>query len=336
MLKLKLSCNSNNLLAEMGGILFMNLQIQMVLENIEKVMIGKREVAELSIVALLANGHVLLEDVPGVGKTMMVRALAKSFDAQFKRIQFTPDLLPSDVVGVSIYNPKTMEFEFRPGPIMGDVVLADEINRTSPKTQSALLEAMEEASITIDGNTLKITQPFFVMATQNPIEHEGTYPLPEAQLDRFLLKIKMGYPTRGQEVEILRRAENGKSIEKIDAVLTLAQLIELQELVQGVYVEDSVKNYMVELASQTRENNYVYLGVSPRATIALMKASQAYAFMKGRSYVIPDDVQHLAPFVFSHRLVLKPDARYDDVTAEEIIERILAKTPVPTKRFAEQ
>ncbi len=336
MLKLKLSCNSNNWLAEMGGILFMNLQIQMVLENIEKVMIGKREVAELSIVALLANGHVLLEDVPGVGKTMMVRALAKSFDAQFKRIQFTPDLLPSDVVGVSIYNPKTMEFEFRPGPIMGDVVLADEINRTSPKTQSALLEAMEEASITIDGNTLKITQPFFVMATQNPIEHEGTYPLPEAQLDRFLLKIKMGYPTRGQEVEILRRAENGKSIEKIDAVLTLAQLIELQELVQGVYVEDSVKNYMVELASQTRENNYVYLGVSPRATIALMKASQAYAFMKGRSYVIPDDVQHLAPFVFSHRLVLKPDARYDDVTAEEIIERILAKTPVPTKRFAEQ
>ncbi len=336
MLKLKLSCNSNNWLAEMGGILFMNLQIQMVLENIEKVMIGKREVAELSIVALLANGHVLLEDVPGVGKTMMVRALAKSFDAQFKRIQFTPDLLPSDVVGVSIYNPKTMEFEFRPGPIMGDVVLADEINRTSPKTQSALLEAMEEASITIDGNTLKITQPFFVMATQNPIEHEGTYPLPEAQLDRFLLKIKMGYPTRGQEVEILRRAENGKSIEKIDAVLTLAQLIELQELVQGVYVEDSVKNYMVELASQTRENNYVYLGVSPRATIALMKASQAYAFMKGRSYVIPDDVQHLAPYVFSHRLVLKPDARYDDVTAEEIIERILAKTPVPTKRFAEQ
>ncbi|AVK95325.1 MoxR family ATPase [Lysinibacillus sphaericus] len=314
----------------------MNLQIQMVLENIEKVMIGKREVAELSIVALLARGHVLLEDVPGVGKTMMVRALAKSFDAQFKRIQFTPDLLPSDVVGVSIYNPKTMEFEFRAGPIMGDVVLADEINRTSPKTQSALLEAMEEASVTIDGNTLMINQPFFVMATQNPIEHEGTYPLPEAQLDRFLLKIKMGYPTRGQEVEILRRAENGKSIEKIEAVLSVAQLIELQQLVQGVYVEDSVKNYMVELASQTRENNYVYLGVSPRATIALMKASQAYAFMKGRSYVIPDDVQYLAPYVFSHRLVLKPDARYDDVTAEEIIERIIAKTPVPTKRLAEQ
>lgn len=318
------------------GFCFMNLQIQMVLENIEKVMIGKRDVAELSMVALLANGHVLLEDVPGVGKTMMVRALAKSFDAQFKRIQFTPDLLPSDVVGVSIYNPKTMEFEFRPGPIMGDVVLADEINRTSPKTQSALLEAMEEASVTVDGNTLNITEPFFVMATQNPIEHEGTYPLPEAQLDRFLLKIKMGYPTRGQEVEILRRAENGKSIEKIEAVLSTAQLVELQKLVQGVYVEDSVKNYMVELASQTRESNYVYLGVSPRATIALMKASQAYAFMKGRSYVIPDDVQHLAPYVFSHRLVLKPDARYDDVTAEEIIERIIAKTPVPTKRFAEQ
>ena len=314
----------------------MNTQIQAVLGNIEKVMIGKREIAELSIVALLAKGHVLLEDVPGVGKTMMVRALAKSFDAQFKRIQFTPDLLPSDVVGVSIYNPKTMEFEFRPGPIMGDIVLADEINRTSPKTQSALLEGMEEASVTIDGNTLKIAQPFFVMATQNPIEYEGTYPLPEAQLDRFLLKIRMGYPTKEQEVEILRRAENGAPIEKIQAVLSVEQLIELQELVLGVYVEDSVKNYMVELASQTRQNSYVYLGVSPRASIALMKASQAYAFMKGRSYVTPDDVQYLAPFVFSHRLMLKPDARYDGVTAEEIIERIIAKVPVPTKRFAEQ
>ena len=312
------------------------MQIQAVLENIEKVMSGKREMAELSVVALLAKGHVLLEDVPGVGKTMMVRALAKSLDANFKRIQFTPDLLPSDVVGVSIYNPKTLEFEFRPGPIMGDIVLADEINRTSPKTQSALLEGMEEASVTIDGNTLKIAQPFFVMATQNPIEYEGTYPLPEAQLDRFLMKIRMGYPTKEQEVEILRRAENGAPIEKIRAVLSVVQLIELQELVLGVYVEDSVKNYMVELASQTRQDSYVYLGVSPRASIALMKASQAYAFMKGRSYVTPDDVQYLAPFVFSHRLMLKPDARYDGVTAEEIIERIIAKVPVPTKRFAEQ
>lgn len=314
----------------------MNIQIQRVLENIEKVMIGKREIAELSIVALLAKGHVLLEDVPGVGKTMMVRALAKSFDAQFKRIQFTPDLLPSDVLGVSIYNPKTMEFEFRPGPIMGDIVLADEINRTSPKTQSALLEGMEEASVTIDGNTLKIAQPFFVMATQNPIEYEGTYPLPEAQLDRFLLKIRMGYPSKDQEVEILRRAENGAPIEKIQSVLSVAQLIELQELVLGVYVEDSVKQYMVELASQTRQDRYVYLGVSPRASIALMKASQAYALMKGRSYVTPDDVQYLAPYVFSHRLMLKPDARYDGVIAEEIVERIIAKVPVPTKRFAEQ
>ncbi|KOS67129.1 ATPase AAA [Lysinibacillus contaminans] len=314
----------------------MNTQIQAVLENIEKVMIGKRGIAELCVVALLSKGHVLLEDVPGVGKTMMVRALAKSFDAQFKRIQFTPDLLPSDVVGVSIYNPKTMEFEFRPGPIMGDIVLADEINRTSPKTQSALLEGMEEASVTIDGNTLKIAQPFFVMATQNPIEYEGTYPLPEAQLDRFLLKIRMGYPTKEQEVEILRRAENGAPIEKIQAVLSVTQLVELQELVLGVYVEDSVKNYMVELALQTRQDSYVYLGVSPRASIALMKASQAYAFMKGRSYVTPDDVQYLVPFVFSHRLMLKPDARYDGVTAEEIIERIIAKVPVPTKRFAEQ
>ncbi|MEG0451078.1 MAG: MoxR family ATPase [Lysinibacillus sp.] len=306
------------------------------IENIEKVMIGKREMAELSIVALLAKGHVLLEDVPGVGKTMMVRALAKSFDAQFKRIQFTPDLLPSDVVGVSIYNPQTMEFEFRPGPIMGNIVLADEINRTSPKTQSALLEGMEEASVTIDGNTLKIQQPFFVMATQNPIEHEGTYPLPEAQLDRFLLKIKMGYPSKEQEVEVLRRAESGAPIEQLRAVLSVEELLQLQQEVQGIYVEDAVKKYMVELASYTRQDPYVYLGVSPRATIALMKASQAYAFVKGRNYVTPDDVQYLAPFVFSHRLFLKPDARYDGITAEEIVERIVAKVSVPTKRFAEQ
>ncbi|GLC90265.1 AAA family ATPase [Lysinibacillus piscis] len=314
----------------------MNEQIQRVIDNIEKVIVGKREVAELSIVALLARGHILLEDVPGVGKTMMVRALAKSFDAQFKRIQFTPDLLPSDVVGISMYNPKTMEFEFRAGPIMGNVILADEINRTSPKTQSALLEGMEESSVTIDGHTFAIQQPFFVMATQNPIEHEGTYPLPEAQLDRFLMKIKMGYPSRKEEMEILRRAETGRPIEQLEAVLTLTQLIELQELIQGVYVEDSVKSYIVELATQTRENSYVHLGVSPRATLSLMKAAQAYAFIKGRNYVTPDDVQYLARFVFSHRVLLKPEARYEQIRAEEIIERIIAKTPVPTKRFAER
>lgn len=311
----------------------MNDSIQQILANIEKVMIGKREVAELSIVALLAGGHVLLEDVPGVGKTMMVRALAKSFGADFKRIQFTPDLLPSDVVGVSIYNPKTMEFEFRPGPIVGNIVLADEINRTSPKTQSSLLEAMEEASVTIDGNTIQIPKPFFVMATQNPIEHEGTYPLPEAQLDRFLLKMQMGYPTREQEIEVLSRAESGVPIEQLQSVLTTQQLLELQQQVKQVYVQNVIKGYIVDLASHTRDHMYVYLGVSPRASISLMRAAQAYAFMHNRMFVTPDDVQYLVPFVFGHRMILKPEARYDGVTAEEILKMIIKKTAVPTERL---
>ncbi|MEO4055479.1 MoxR family ATPase [Solibacillus sp. CAU 1738] len=314
----------------------MHQQIEAIIENIEKVMIGKREVAELSVVALLAGGHVLLEDVPGVGKTMMVRSLAKSVSARFRRIQFTPDLLPSDVVGVSIYNPKTLQFEFRPGPIIGNIVLADEINRTSPKTQSALLEGMEEASVTIDGETLEIPKPFFVMATQNPIEYEGTYPLPEAQLDRFLLKIRMGYPSAEDELEVLRRAQHNKPIEQIQAVLTLDELLALQQQVQEVFVEDNVKGYIVELARATRIDSQVYLGVSPRASIALMKASQAYALLRGRDFVKPDDVQYLAPFVFGHRLILQPEARYDGVTPESILRRIIDRETVPVKRYSEQ
>ncbi len=313
----------------------MQEHIQAVLKNIEKVMIGKREVAELSIVALLTGGHVLLEDVPGVGKTMMVRSLAKSVGANFKRIQFTPDLLPSDVVGVSIYNPKTLQFEFRPGPIVGNIILADEINRTSPKTQAALLEAMEEASITVDGETLSIPKPFFVMATQNPIEYEGTYPLPEAQLDRFLLKIRMGYPSVQQEIEVLRRAENKQPIEEITAVMTVEELLALQRAVQQVYIEDSVKGYIVDIARATRENPRVYLGVSPRASVALMKASQAYAFIQGRDFVKPDDIKYLAPFVFGHRLILTPDTRYEGVTPEQIISQIIEQTYVPVRRFTD-
>lgn len=313
----------------------MQEHIQAVLKNIEKVMIGKREVAELSIVALLTGGHVLLEDVPGVGKTMMVRSLAKSVGANFKRIQFTPDLLPSDVVGVSIYNPKTLQFEFRPGPIVGNIILADEINRTSPKTQAALLEAMEEASITVDGETLSIPKPFFVMATQNPIEYEGTYPLPEAQLDRFLLKIRMGYPSVQQEIEVLRRAENKQPIEEITSVMTVEELLALQRAVQQVYIEDSVKGYIVDIARATRENPRVYLGVSPRASVALMKASQAYAFIQGRDFVKPDDIKYLAPFVFGHRLILTPDTRYEGVTPEQIISQIIEQTYVPVRRFTD-
>lgn len=308
------------------------LKLQAIIENIEKVMIGKRHIAELSIVALLAQGHVLLEDVPGVGKTMMVRSLAKSVGATFKRIQFTPDLLPSDVLGVSIYNPKDMAFEFRPGPLMGNIVLADEINRTSPKTQAALLEGMEEAAVTVDGETIEIPKPFFVMATQNPIEYEGTYPLPEAQLDRFLLKLKMGYPDILDEIEVLRRAEATKPIETLTSVVTLEELIHLQQQVKNIPVDDLVKQYIVTLAQATRQHPYVYLGASPRGSLALMKAAQAYTLLKGRQFVTPDDIQYLAPFVFAHRLILKPEARYDNVTAEDIIGRILLNTAVPTRK----
>ncbi|MFD6438991.1 AAA family ATPase, partial [Peribacillus sp. NPDC060186] len=288
--------------------------------------------AELSIVALLSGGHVLLEDVPGVGKTVMVKALARSIGANFKRIQFTPDLLPSDVTGVSIFNPKEQEFIFRPGPIMGHIILADEINRTSPKTQSALLEAMEEASVTVDGVTRGLEKPFFVMATQNPIEYEGTYPLPEAQLDRFLLKMKMGYPGVDEEIEVLHRAQYTEPLEELESVITLEELIALQEEAKAVIVDDTIKRYIVDLANQSRTHEKVYLGVSPRGSIALMKAAQAYALLQGRDYVLPDDVQYLVPFVFAHRLILKPEANYEGVDAGMVIHEIVATTQVPVKR----
>ncbi|WP_079478641.1 AAA family ATPase [Halobacillus salinus] len=307
-------------------------KISEVIGNINKVMIGKEEAALLSLVALLAKGHVLLEDVPGVGKTMLVKTLAKSLDCDFKRIQFTPDLLPSDVTGVSIYNPKDREFEFRAGPILGNVVLADEINRTSPKTQSALLEGMEETSITVDGNTVPLSNPFFVMATQNPIEYEGTYPLPEAQLDRFLIKMKMGYPSPKQEMEMLSRTSGAHPINSISSVISRDELVDLQKEVDDVYVDRTVNHYIIDLVTGTREHDGVYLGGSPRGSIALMKAAKAYAFIHDRDYVVPDDVQYLAPFVLAHRIILTSEARFEGATPEGIIEELVQQTSIPVKR----
>lgn len=309
-----------------------NEKVERVLSNINKVMIGKEDVATLSLVALFAGGHVLLEDVPGVGKTMLVRALAKSLDCDFRRIQFTPDLLPSDVTGISIYNPKEMEFEFRPGPILGNIILADEINRTSPKTQSSLLEAMEEKNVTVDGKTVPLHEPFFVMATQNPIEYEGTYPLPEAQLDRFILKLKMGYPSFTDELDLLDRTSRNHPIEEIEAVITKEELLSVQDEVKNVYIDNSIQHYIISLVTKTREDSKIYLGVSPRGSIALMKAAKAYAYVFGRDYVIPDDVKFLAPYVMSHRVILTTEAKYEGLTSEDIVDHIVKTTSIPIRK----
>nr|WP_204438874.1 MoxR family ATPase [Amphibacillus cookii] len=306
--------------------------IHEVLTNIEKVIIGKHEVTTLSLAALLAKGHVLLEDVPGVGKTMLVRALAKSLDCSFNRIQFTPDLLPSDVTGVSIYHPHTQQFEYRKGPIVGDIVLADEINRTSPKTQSALLEAMEESSVTVDGETIKIHQPFFVMATQNPIEYEGTYPLPEAQLDRFLIKLEMGYPTEDEELKMLSLTGGLHPIEALTAVIDKHNVVAMQEEVNRVYIDPLVQQYIIKLVRQTRQHDAVQLGVSPRGAIGLMRVAKAYAFIQNRDYVIPDDVIYLAPYVLAHRLILTHEAKYANMTGEQVIQAVLNQIDVPARK----
>lgn len=320
------------------GIVFMSetsvyyKKIEQVLDNIEQVILGKRDAATLSLVALLAQGHVLLEDVPGVGKTMLVRALAKSLSCDFRRIQFTPDLLPSDVTGVSIYNPQKLEFEFHEGPVFGNIVLADEINRTSPKTQASLLEGMEEGGVTVDGKTLPLEKPFFVMATQNPIEYEGTYPLPEAQLDRFILKLKMGYPSYQEELEMLNRTSRDHPIEHLSAVMTKDELIKIQEEVKNIHVSDTVQRYIVNLVTVTRTDKEISLGVSPRGAIALMKAAKAYAYIHQRDYVLPDDVKFLAPFVLSHRIILTPEATFEGLSNEQVIKQIINQTFIPVRK----
>ncbi|TCS93314.1 AAA family ATPase [Hazenella coriacea] len=310
-------------------------KVQQLINHVEKVIIGKRSVIQLCVAALLSRGHVLLEDVPGVGKTVLVKALAKSLGAPFSRIQFTPDLMPSDVTGVSIFNQKTLNFEFRPGPLMANIVLADEINRTSPKTQSALLEALEEGSITVDGHTYPLDIPFFVMATQNPIEYEGTYPLPEAQLDRFLLKLHIGYPSADQEVEMLKRFQDRHPLTEIEQILTKEELQQFQEEIPKVHVDDSIARYIVHIIEQTRKSPYLYLGASPRASLALYRVTKTWAFMHQRQYVIPDDVKYLAPFVLAHRVILNSDARLKGHSAETIINRCLEQVKVPVKASKE-
>lgn len=299
-----------------------------IVDNIETVIVGKREQVELVVMSLIARGHVLLEDMPGTGKTSLVSALAKSVDCRFSRIQFTPDVMPSDVTGFSIFNQKTRDFEFRPGGVMSNLVLADEINRASAKTQSALLEAMEERQVTVDGVTHKLEEPFMVLATQNPIEQYGTYPLPEAQLDRFLVKLSMGYPFLDEEVRVVLGSAQAKAA--IRPVATFSQVIELQEAATRVHVSESVARYAVQVASSTRTAAECACGASPRGSIALIALGRANALMRGRTYVMPDDVKYLAPYVLSHRVILTHEAKVAGRTPESVIESILATVAVPT------
>lgn len=297
--------------------------------NLEKVIIGKGSTVELVIIGLLCQGHLLIDDVPGVGKTMMARSLAKSLGCSFTRIQFTPDMLPSDVTGVSIFNQVSREFEFRPGPVMAQIVLADEINRATPKTQSALLEAMEERQISVDGATYPLPRPFMVLGTQNPIEYEGTFPLPEAQLDRFLMRVKMGYPSLIDEIHILELQQLKHPILDLQPVAKVDELQEVQEAIKTVYVAPPVKKYIVEITRATRAHSDIYLGSSPRGSLGLFRAGQARAAIRGRDYVLPDDIKYLASFVLPHRMVVQPSARLRNLSAEIVIDEVISSLAVP-------
>ncbi len=302
------------------------------IENVGRVIVGKERVVELCLVALLCEGHILLEDVPGIGKTTLAKAIARSLGCTFRRIQFTPDLLPSDVTGVLYFNQKIQEFEFRPGPIIAQIVLADEINRATPRTQSALLEAMQEQQVTVDVETIRLPRPFLVLATQNPIELEGTFPLPEAQLDRFLMRISIGYPDESEENDILLRFEQADPLETLQAVVEAENLLAMQQQIREIEVQDRVREYIVRLARTTREHEAVELGVSPRGTMGLYRTAQALAALRGRGYVTPDDAKALALPVLSHRIIINPQVRLRGQRPDEVLMDIVESVPVPVER----
>jgi MoxR-like ATPase len=303
--------------------------VQKVIANMEKVIIGKRPQITLTLVAYLCEGHILLEDVPGVAKTMLARALARSVGCAFKRIQCTPDLLPTDVTGVSVFNQKSAEFEFRPGPIFAQTVLADEINRATPRTQAALLEAMAERRVTVDGQGYALKAPFLVIATQNPVDHEGTFPLPEAQLDRFLIRLALGYPTIEEESKMLQRLQRAHPIDEIGPVVHAADIVASQDAVRELHVDDKVRRYILEIVKATRENEDVLLGGSPRASLALYRTAQALAAVAGRDFVLPDDVKKMVVPVLGHRVILRPEARIRKITPAMVLSRIMADVPAP-------
>lgn len=306
-----------------------NIVLQNIISNVERVMVGKRGTIEKIIICLISGGHVLIEDVPGVGKTVLVHSIAKSINCDFKRIQFTPDLLPSDITGVSIYNQKTGEFEFKKGPIMGQIILADEINRTSPKTQASLLEAMEEHQITVDGVTYKLKEPFMVLATQNPMEYEGTFPLPEAQLDRFMMKVNIGYPDETSELNMLKRFKEINPLTELKPVASTEDIIRIKNEVKSVMVNSGVEMYILSIVRSTRENDKILLGASPRASLNLYRASQGRAILKGRDFVTPDDVKYVSKPVLNHRIIVKPEYRLKGLSVEDVIDEILKSVKVP-------
>ncbi|MBI3733063.1 MAG: MoxR family ATPase [Chloroflexi bacterium] len=303
-----------------------------IIDNVERVIVGKRAEVSLALVSLICRGHVLIEDVPGVGKTMLAKAIARSIGCEFKRIQFTPDLLPSDVTGISVFNQQTRQFEFRPGPIITQIVLTDEINRATPKTQSALLEAMEEHQVTVDGVTYPMPDPFLVLATQNPIEYEGTFPLPEAQLDRFLVRLSIGYPSAANEIAVLDAQQHTHPIESLQQVLGVEELLAAQKRVRDVHLDQALKEYIVSVVTATRKHPDIYLGASPRGSLALYRTAQARAAIQGREYAIPDDIKALAIPTLAHRMIISPAARLKNVNPSQVVQEVLDTIPVPGSR----